>query len=183
MQTEIIMAGFGGQGLMIIGKILALAGLEEGKEVSWLPSYGPEMRGGTANCTVVVSDKPIGSPLTPTPKGGIVMNRPSNEKFAPAIRPGGTLVVNSSLIPDRCDRKDITVFRIPANDIAMEEGSSRSANLVVLGAYLGLDEVVKAETVLEAVKKTFAKKKEFLEINCKTFKRGYELAKAGKSDD
>jgi 2-oxoglutarate ferredoxin oxidoreductase subunit gamma len=183
MQTEIIMAGFGGQGLMIIGKLLALAGLEEGKEVTWLPSYGPEMRGGTANCTVVVADKPIGSPLTPTPMGGIVMNRPSNEKFAPAIRPGGVLVVNSSLIPDHCDRQDITVFRIPANKIAQEAGSGRSANLVVLGAYLGLDEVVKADTVLDAIKQTFAKKKEFVEINCNTFKQGYELAKAGKSDD
>ena len=183
MQTEIIMAGFGGQGLMIIGKLLALAGLEEGKEVTWLPSYGPEMRGGTANCTVVVSNKPIGSPLTPTPKGGIVMNRPSNDKYAPAIKPGGALVVNSSLIPDHCDRKDIKVFRIPANDIAREAGSGRAANLVVLGAYLGLDEVVKFDTLLAAIKKSFAKKKEFVEINCNTFTQGYELAKAGKSDD
>jgi 2-oxoglutarate ferredoxin oxidoreductase subunit gamma len=183
MQTEVIMAGFGGQGLMMIGKLLALAGLEEGKEVTWLPSYGPEMRGGTANCTVVVGNKPIGSPLTPTPKGGIVMNRPSHEKFAPAIKPGGVLVVNSSLIPDRSDRKDIKIFRIRANDIAMEAGSGRSANLVVLGAYIGLDELVNCDTLLNAIKKAFAAKKQFLEINCNTFMKGYELAKAGKSDD
>ena len=183
MQTEVIMAGFGGQGLMMIGKLLALAGLEEGKEVTWLPSYGPEMRGGTANCTVVVSDKPIGSPLTPTPKGGIVMNRPSHEKFAPAIRPGGVLVVNSSLIPDRSDRIDIRIFRVRANDIAMEEGSGRSANLVVLGAYVGIDEIVKYETLLKAIEHAFAAKKQFVDINSRTFTRGYELAKAGKSDE
>ena len=125
MQTEVIMAGFGGQGLMLIGKLLAKAGLDEGKEVTWLPSYGPEMRGGTANCTVVVSDKPIGSPLIPAPKGAIVMNRPSHDKFAPLVRPKGVLVVNSSLIPDTTPRSDLTVFRIPANEIAMEEGSGR----------------------------------------------------------
>ena len=183
MQTEVIMAGFGGQGLMLIGKLLAKAGLDEGKEVTWLPSYGPEMRGGTANCTVVVSDKPIGSPLIPAPRGAIVMNRPSHDKFAPLVRPKGVLVVNSSLIPDTTPRSDLTVFRIPANEIAMEEGAGRSANLVVLGAYIGLDEVVKAETMMEAIRHTFASKKKFLEVNLKTFQRGYELAKAGKSDD
>ena len=182
MQTEVIMAGFGGQGLMMIGKLLALAGLEEGKEVTWLPSYGPEMRGGTANCTVVVSDRPIGSPLIPSPKAAIVMNRPSHDKFASAIRAGGILVVNSSLIPDRCDRKDIKIFRIRANDIALEAGNGRAANLVVLGAYIGLDKIVNHETVLKAIKNAFAKKKKFIEVNCESFLKGYELAEAGKSD-
>ncbi|MHC4943862.1 MAG: 2-oxoacid:acceptor oxidoreductase family protein [Planctomycetota bacterium] len=183
MQREVIMAGFGGQGLMSIGKLLALAGLEEGKEVTWLPSYGPEMRGGTANCTVVVSDRPIGSPLIPSPTGAIVMNRPSHEKFAPALKKGGILVVNSSLIPDRSKRKDITSFRIQANEIALELGSGRSANLVVLGAYLGLDEIVSSNSIINAIKKAFARKKKFIDVNCKCFLRGYELAKAGKSDD
>ena len=183
MQTEVIMAGFGGQGLMSIGKLMALAGLEEGKEVTWLPSYGPEMRGGTANCTVVVSDKPIGSPLIPSPKGAIVMNRPSHEKFAPALKKGGILVVNSSLIPDRSDRSDITSFRIRANDIATELGSGRSANLVVLGAYIGLSEIVSSTSILNAIRKAFSKKQKFIDVNCKTFMQGYELAKAGKSDD
>ncbi|MFH2000014.1 MAG: 2-oxoacid:acceptor oxidoreductase family protein [Planctomycetota bacterium] len=183
MQTEVIMAGFGGQGLMSIGKLLALAGLDEGKEVTWLPSYGPEMRGGTANCTVVVSDRPIGSPLIPCPKGAIVMNRPSHDKFAPAIRKGGILVVNSSLIPDRTPRADITCFRIRANEIALEMGSSRSANLVVLGAYIGLDEIVSADSIERAIKKAFAKKQKFIDVNCRTFMKGYELARAGKSDD
>ena len=183
MQTEVIMAGFGGQGLMMIGKLMALAGLAEGKEVTWLPSYGPEMRGGTANCTVVVSEKPIGSPLVTRPKGAIVMNRPSHDKFAPAVRKGGILVVNSSLIPDRTERDDVKVFRIKANDIALAEGSGRSANLVVLGAYVGLDEIVSHETLVESIKKAFASKKQFIDVNCRTFMKGYELARSGKSDD
>jgi 2-oxoglutarate ferredoxin oxidoreductase subunit gamma len=183
MHREVIMAGFGGQGLMSIGKLLALAGLEEGKEVTWLPSYGPEMRGGTANCTVVVSDKPIGSPLIPSPMGAIVMNRPSHEKFAPALKKGGILVVNSSLIPDRSPRKDITSFRIQANEIALELGSGRSANLVVLGAYLGLDEIVSSNSIINAIKKAFARKKKFIDVNCQCFLRGYEEAKAGKNDE
>jgi 2-oxoglutarate ferredoxin oxidoreductase subunit gamma len=183
MQTEVIMSGFGGQGLMVIGRILAYAGLEEGKEVTWLPSYGPEMRGGTANCTVVVADHPIGSPLISSPKAAIVMNQPSLEKFAPMLKKNGLLVVNSSMIPVNSDRTDIRCFRIKANDIASELGSRRSANLVMLGAYIGLEEVVSHKTILKTIEKTFAKKKQFLDVNRKTFMKGYELAKAGKSDD
>ena len=183
MQTEVIMSGFGGQGLMMIGKLLAYAGLEEGKSVTWLPSYGPEMRGGTANCTVVIGDKPIGSPLITTPRAALVMNRPSLERFAPMIRKGGLLVIDSTLITVNSDRDDIRSFRIPADDIAQELGSRRSANLVMLGAYIGLEEVVSHKTLLKAIEKTFARKKQFLEVNCKTFTKGYQLAKAGKSDD
>jgi 2-oxoglutarate ferredoxin oxidoreductase subunit gamma len=183
MQTEVIMSGFGGQGLMSIGKLLALAGLDEGKEVTWLPSYGPEMRGGTANCTVVVADAPIGSPLISTPKAAVVMNQPSLEKFAPSLRKGGLLVVNSSMIPIRSDRTDITSFRIRANHIAMDAGNKRAANLVMLGAYLGLDEIVSCASLVKAIKKTFASKKKFIDVNCRCFMKGYELARAGKSDD
>ncbi|MBU0718215.1 MAG: 2-oxoacid:acceptor oxidoreductase family protein [Planctomycetes bacterium] len=182
MQTEVIMSGFGGQGLMMIGKLLAYAGLEEGKEVTWLPSYGPEMRGGTANCTVVIGDKPIGSPLISSPQAAVVMNQPSLEKFAPMLREGGLLVINSTMIPVDCDRNDIRSFRIKADDLAAELGSRRSANLVMLGAFIGLDEVVSHKTLLKAIATTFASKKQFLEINRKTFMKGYELAKAGKSD-
>ncbi len=183
MQTEVIMSGFGGQGLMMIGKLLAYAGLEEGKEVTWLPSYGPEMRGGTANCTVVVGDKPIGSPLITTPQAAVVMNQPSLEKFAPMLRKGGTLVINSSMIPVNSDRDDLRTFRIKANDLATELGNRRSANLIMLGAYIGLDEVVSHEMLIKTIEKTFASKKQFIEVNCKTFMHGYELAKAGKSDE
>ena len=183
MQAEVIMSGFGGQGVMMIGKLLAYAGLEEGKEVTWLPSYGPEMRGGTANCTVVVGDKPIGSPLISTPSSAVVMNQPSLEKFAPALRKGGCLVVNSTMIPINPERDDLNVFRIKANDIAADMGNRRSANLVILGAYIGVEECVSHETIVEQIKKTFAKKPQFVEVNCKTFMEGYNLAKAGKSDD
>ena len=183
MQTEVIMSGFGGQGLMMIGKLLAYAGLEENKSVTWLPSYGPEMRGGTANCTVVIGDKPIGSPLITTPKAAVVMNQPSLEKFAPTLRPGGLLVVNSTMIPIRSDRTDITSFRIRADDLATEMGNRRSANLVMLGAFVGLKEVVSHKTVLKAIEKTFASKPQFIDVNRKTFMKGYELAQAGKSDE
>lgn len=183
MQTEVIMSGFGGQGLMMIGKLLAYAGLEEGKCVTWLPSYGPEMRGGTANCTVVVGDKPVGSPLITSPKAAVVMNQPSLEKFAPMLRKDGLLVVNSSMIPIKSDREDIRSFRIKANDVAAELGNRRSANLVMLGAYLGLDEVVSHETLLKAIDKSFEAKKQFLEGNRKAFMQGYERAKAGQSDE
>lgn len=183
MQTEVIMSGFGGQGLMMIGKLLAYAGLEEGKAVTWLPSYGPEMRGGTANCTVVIGDKPIGSPLISSPKAAIVMNQPSLEKFAPTLRKDGILVIDSTMISVGSDRTDLTSFRIKAADIATKLGNRRSANLVMLGAYIGLEEVVSHKTLIKAIEKTFAKKKQFIDVNCKTFMKGYELAKAGKSND
>ena len=183
MQTEVIMSGFGGQGLMMIGKLLAKSGLDEGKSVTWLPSYGPEMRGGTANCTVVIADHPIGSPLISSPKAAVVMNQPSLEKFAPKLKKGGVLVINSTMIPVNSDRTDVTKFRIRADDIASEMGSRRSANLVMLGAYIGLQEVVSHETILKAIEKAFASKKKFLDVNRKTFLKGYELAKAGKSDE
>ncbi|MGB2986062.1 MAG: 2-oxoacid:acceptor oxidoreductase family protein [Phycisphaerae bacterium] len=183
MQTEVIMSGFGGQGLMMIGKLLAYAGLDEGKTVTWLPSYGPEMRGGTANCTVVVADKAIGSPLITSPKAAVVMNQPSLEKFAPMLRKDGILVINSTMIPVNSDRTDIRSFRIRADDLAAELGSRRSANLVMLGAYIGLEEVVSHKTLLKAIEKTFAEKKQFIDVNRKTFMKGYKLAKAGKSDE
>jgi 2-oxoglutarate ferredoxin oxidoreductase subunit gamma len=183
MQTEVIMSGFGGQGLMMIGKLLAHAGLEEGKTVTWLPSYGPEMRGGTANCTVVIADKQIGSPLTTSPRAAVVMNQPSLEKFGPMIRKDGILVINSTMVPINSDRTDIRIFRIKADEIAEELGSRRSANLVMLGAYVGMDEMVSHKTVLKAIEEAFAAKKKFLDVNRKTFMKGYEMAKAGKSDE
>ncbi|MCX6645296.1 MAG: 2-oxoacid:acceptor oxidoreductase family protein [bacterium] len=113
MLMEVVMAGFGGQGLMLIGKLLAEASMDEGKEVSWLPSYGPEMRGGTANCTVVVSDTPVASPVINMPQSLLVMNRQSLEKFGPLVKPGGLVLVNSSLIPITTGRTDVHEVRIP----------------------------------------------------------------------
>ncbi len=183
MQTEVIMSGFGGQGLMMIGKLLAYAGLEEGKDVTWLPSYGPEMRGGTANCTVVIADKPIGSPLISSPGAAVVMNQPSLEKFAPILKKNGVLVINSAMIPINADRTDLRSFRIRADELAAEMGNRRSANLVMLGAYIGLEEAVSHKTLIKAIEAAFAKKKQFIDVNRKTFMKGYELARAGKSDD
>jgi len=182
MQTEVIMSGFGGQGLMMIGKLLASSALEEGKDVTWLPSYGPEMRGGTANCTVVIADNPIGSPLISSPTAVIVMNQPSLEKFAPSLKKGGLLVINTSMVPIKSDREDIVSLGIEADDIALRAGSRRSANLVMLGAYIGLHEVVSHKTILKAIEKAFAMKKQFLDVNRKTFLEGYKLGKAGKRD-
>jgi 2-oxoglutarate ferredoxin oxidoreductase subunit gamma len=182
MQTEVIMSGFGGQGLMLIGKLLATAALEEGRAVTWLPSYGPEMRGGTANCTVVIGDKSIGSPLISSPGAAIVMNRPSLEKFAPTLKKDGLLVVNSTMVPIESDRNDIRSFRIPADDIAAELGSRKVANLVMLGAYNGLDEIVSHETLLKVIKEAFASKAQFIDMNLKAFMEGYKRAKEGRSD-
>ena len=136
MTHEIIMAGFGGQGVMAMGKILVEAAMEEGKNVSWLPSYGPEMRGGTANCSVIVSDEPIGAPIVTEATAAIVMNRPSLDKFENDVIPGGALFINSSLIDKKASRDDIKVYYVPANDIANELGTDKVANIVMLGAYL-----------------------------------------------
>ena len=132
MTHEIIMAGFGGQGVMAMGKILVEAAMEEGKNVSWLPSYGPEMRGGTANCSVIVSDEPIGAPVVTEATAAIVMNRPSLDKFENDIIPGGALFINSSLIEKKATRDDIKVYYVPANEIASELGTDRVANIVML---------------------------------------------------
>ncbi|MCU0726357.1 MAG: 2-oxoacid:acceptor oxidoreductase family protein [Planctomycetes bacterium] len=183
MQTEVIMAGFGGQGVITAGYLLAQAALAEEREVTWLPSYGPEMRGGTANCTVVVGDEPIGSPLVSAPKVAVVMNRPSLEKFAPKLKPGGLLVVDSCLIPIRSDRTDIREFRIRADDLAVSAGSRKGANLAMLGALLGILPLVSRETAEKIIGKHFAKKPQFIESNLQAFLLGFEQAKAGKSDE
>lgn len=177
MQHDVIIAGFGGQGVMLIGKILAHAGMNEGKEVSWLPSYGPEMRGGTANCTVVVSDTPVGSPLVYHPRSVIAMNLPSLDKFEPLVRPGGMLIVNSSLVPREPKRDDLEVLRLPAGEMALELGDIRAANMVALGAYVGATGVLALETVKEVTRELFESKPRAIPINMEALERGYEFAK------
>ena len=137
MNREIILSGFGGQGVMSIGKNLAEAGVVEGLEVSWVPSYGPEMRGGTANCTVILSSERIGAPLVETATEIIVMNRPSLLKFESAVKPGGTVFVNSSIVPDKVSRTDVRAVYVPCDEIAAELGNPKVANMVMLGAYIG----------------------------------------------
>ncbi len=180
MQSEVIMAGFGGQGILLIGKMLAYAGMHEGKEVSWLPSYGPEMRGGTCNCTVVVSDKPVGSPVIRSPRAVLAMNLPSLEKFEPDIRPGGLLLINSSLINRGSDRDDLTVIEVPANEIATELGNPRGANMVALGAYLGATDAVSLDEVIAVIRETFAAKPAVIDVNIEALRMGYELGAAHK---
>ena len=178
MQNDVIMAGFGGQGILLIGKMLAYAGMNEGKEVSWLPSYGPEMRGGTCNCTVVISDRPVGSPVIQSPRAVVAMNLPSLDKFEADVRPDGLLVVNTSLISREAQRSDVRVLQVPANEIAQELGNPRGANMVALGAYLGATEAVSLEEVERVVRETFASKPKVIDVNIDALHRGFELGRA-----
>jgi 2-oxoglutarate ferredoxin oxidoreductase subunit gamma len=175
MKERVIMAGFGGQGVLLAGVILANAGMMSGKEVSWLPSYGPEMRGGTANCQVTVSDRPIGSPLIDTPDSLIVMNGPSLLKFEEKLKSEGLLMINSSLIGNISKRDDIRKYFIPVNDIAIEIGNNKVANVVMLGAYIaasGVLDIVRVEKAITEVIGT--KKHELIDINLKALRRGME---------
>ncbi len=174
MTHEIIMAGFGGQGVMLMGQLLTYAGMIESKQVSWIPSYGPEMRGGTANCSVIIADEPIGAPIVSEPNLVIAMNLPSLDKFEPLLQPGGILIINSSLIERGAKRSDITTYRIPANEIAAELGNTKTANMVMLGAIIGAAQVVSADAVLKAFAKMFAKKPELLAINESAIRRGMQ---------
>ncbi len=178
MEERVIMAGFGGQGVMAIGQLLTYAGMIENKNVSWLPSYGPEMRGGTANCGVVVSAEAVGSPVVINPTSAIVMNRPSLDKFEPAIVEGGKLFINSSLIDRKSTRDDIEVYYVPANEIANELGNMRVANMVMLGAYVEASKTVSLDSILEGFTKVFGENKaHLLPINKQALEKGAEIVK------
>lgn len=174
-QYEVTMAGFGGQGIMLVGQLLSYTGLRDGKNVIWLPSYGPEMRGGTAYCTVVISDARIGSPIINSPTCACVFNRPSFDKFAPRVKSGGLLMVNSSLINATTDRKDITEILVPATQLAIDAGNGRAANIVMLGAFVGATGVVKYDTLVKVVEEKLGKKKELFEINRRVLEMGYNI--------
>jgi len=178
MHTEIILAGFGGQGVLLIGKMLAYAAMRMGREVTWMPAYGPEMRGGTCNCTVVLSDRPIGSPISKSPHGLIALNLPSLDKFEDAVRPGGVIVVNTSLINRLPHQTDVTVVPVPANEVAIECGSPKAANMVTLGAYLGASGVVDLDQVKAIVTESFAAKPKLVEVNHAALSRGFALGQA-----
>jgi 2-oxoglutarate ferredoxin oxidoreductase subunit gamma len=178
MHTEIILAGFGGQGVLLIGKLLAYAGMKAGREVTWMPAYGPEMRGGTCNCTVVLSARPIGSPISKSPHALIALNLPSLDKFEDAVRADGIIVVNTSLINRLPHRTDVTVVAVPANEVAIECGSPKAANMVALGAYLGASGVVDVDQVKAIVTESFAAKPKLVEINHAALARGVVLGQA-----
>ena len=176
MENKVICAGFGGQGVMSMGQLLAYAGMIEDKHVSWLPSYGPEMRGGTANCGVTVSDEEIGSPIiTNDADIAIVMNLPSLIKFEKDVKPGGKIFINSSLIERKVERTDIEVYYIDANKLAADIGNIKAANLVMLGAVLKSTPIVDIESILEAFKKVFGPSKEkFIPQNREALIKGGE---------
>lgn len=180
MTRDVILAGFGGQGILMIGNLLAIAAMEEGKQVTCFPAYGVEMRGGTANCTVVISEEEIGSPVVGHPESCIVMNDPSLDRYLPLLRTGGALLINRSLIdPGRVDRKDLRVLAIPANDIAREAvGSQQLASMVALGAYVSMTGVVGMQTLFDCLPNVVSKKYErFIPRNVNALKEGESFAR------
>jgi len=177
MQTEIIIAGFGGQGVMFAGQVLAYAAMDKGEEVTWIPSYGPEMRGGTANCTVVIADEEIGSPLVKNPPASIVMNLPSYDKYEPLVKPGGVLVVNASMVDRGAKRDDITEIFVPANDIAEEIGDRRLANMVAAGALIACLPILSIEDLEAALEAHMpGRHKRLLPKNYEALRKGAEFA-------
>lgn len=176
MTSQILIAGFGGQGVLFAGKCLAYEGLYEDKQVSWLPSYGPEMRGGTANCSVILSDEPVGSPIVSNPDVLIAMNLPSLDKYENATVSGGMIFVDSALIERKVERMDVKAFYIPATKLANELGIPTLANMIILGKMIKETGAVKFENAVEAMKKVVsAKRQDLLEANIKALQTGYDF--------
>ena len=176
MQNEVQFAGFGGQGIMVMGQILAQAAMQSGFEVVWIPSYGPEMRGGTAYCTVVISDRPIGSPIIRNPMHLVAMNRPSLEKFAPAVKAGGVIFINSSIISVEAGREDVDVLKVPIIEIARDLGNVKAANIIALAAFVARSKVIEFEVLKESVKAKFAEKEKLIPLNMKALDEGRKAA-------
>ncbi len=175
MEKKAIFAGFGGQGIMLMGRILSQAAMLEGMEVVLTQSYGNEMRGGTANSTVVISNEEIGSPIVEKADGCIVMNLPSLERFASVVRPGGVLVINTSLINGGPERKDIHRVKVPATELANQLGNSQASNLVALGAFIEATRMVEAPSILKALKLVLPKHRlSTLPLNTEAFRKGRE---------
>jgi 2-oxoglutarate ferredoxin oxidoreductase subunit gamma len=179
LHEEVLIAGFGGQGIMLVGKLLAQTAMKAGKEVTYMPSYGAEVRGGTANCMVVISDEPIASPLVTAPDTLIAMNKASLKKFAPTIKSGGLLIMNSSLIDTKPELdKTIEILPIPADQFAQELGSSKTANMVILGAYLQKSGILKPDVAVSCLSEILAGRlSKTVPINTKALLQGAEFAK------
>ena len=178
MKKEIIISGFGGQGGLAIGKNLAEAGMAEGLNVTWSPSYGPEMRGGTANCSVVLSDKPVGSPVFNRCTELIALNEPSLAKFEAGVLPGGTVFVNSNVVTDKVSREDITAIYVPCNEIAAEVGNAKVANMVMLGAYIQAMGNLSFDTIKEMLVHMFTgPKAKLVDLNIEALARGAACVK------
>lgn len=182
MERNLIVAGFGGQGVMMLGTLLAQATCEStDKHVTYFPSYGAEMRGGTANCYVVISDDEIGAPIMDSVEDLIVMNDPSLVRFKDRVKPGGFLFINSTICKTPVERDDITVVEVPVTHMAQEMGNPKVLNIIMLGAYIGATEVVPKDVIIEAIKNKLGKKKpEFLPTNLEAFEKGYEIGQVHK---
>lgn len=177
MQTEIVVSGFGGQGALFAGQLLAYAALDAGMHTTWFPSYGPEMRGGTAHCTTILSDVPIGSPVVRNPRAAIVLNLPSLERYEPLVKEGGVLVVNSSIVARRPQRADVEAVMVPGDAVARELGSGRIANLVLLGALLDKLPVLSVGQLEATLRHAIpAHRRNLLELNLEALRRGAALA-------
>ncbi len=176
MYEDILIAGFGGQGIIFTGKLLAYAGLRESKEVAYYPSYGAEMRGGTANCTVIISDSIIPSPIISFPLNAIIMSNPAFLKFFYRMKKGSRVIINTSLINADANRQDIEVIKIPANQIAEESGSGKTANMVALGAWISVSKIVTLESLISSFRDVISeRKKALLPINEKSLRKGWEF--------
>ena len=176
MTHQILIAGFGGQGVLFAGKFLAYKGMVEDKNISWLPSYGPEMRGGTANCSVVLSDMPVGSPIITNPDVLVAMNLPSLQKFVDTVVPGGKIFVDSTLIDAKVERNDVEVFYIPATQMAKDAGFSTLANMILMGKVIKETGAVRFDNNLETLKSFIpAKKEKLIDINCQALQAGYDF--------
>lgn len=174
---DLLAAGFGGQGIMMLGQLVAYSGIADNRHVTWIPAYGPEMRGGTANCSCVVSSEEIGSPVINHADIGVIMNQPSLEKFAPKVKSGGYIVYNSDLVHYDNPRDDVTVLPIPAQSNAAELGSDRVANIIMLGVLVEATGIISEDAAIEIIKhKLGTRKPKFLPMNLKAFEKGKELA-------
>jgi 2-oxoglutarate ferredoxin oxidoreductase subunit gamma len=175
MKENIIIAGFGGQGIIMAGKLVAYAGMVEGKFVSHIPSYGVEMRGGTANCSVIVSDTEVSSPLVPHPSVLIAMNQPSLDKFELLVENGGKIFINSSLIERRAERDNVDVYYVPANNIAEEAGNGRVSNIAMVGAFIAVTRIITQDHVKESLSEVISKRNlKLLDTNYKAFDMGFD---------
>jgi 2-oxoglutarate ferredoxin oxidoreductase subunit gamma len=178
MQNETLIAGFGGQGVLFTGKVMAYAAMAEDLKVTWFPSYGPEMRGGTANCTVVISDEEIGSPQVRQPKAVIVMNLPSLDKYEDQVAPGGYLVINTSMVNRKAKRTDIHVLEVPGTELAEELGDKRLSNSILLGALLSKANFLKMDSVEKGLEASLhGKKKDLVNINKQAMQKGADFVK------
>lgn len=182
METNLLVAGFGGQGVMVLGQLISYAACDNrDKEITFFPSYGAEQRGGTANCYVVISDKDIGAPVGDVMDDLIVMNSPSLDRFLPTLKPGGNLFINSTIVKENISRDDVRVIKAPVTEIALELGNTKVLNVIMLGVYIGYTQVLSPEVVEQTILKKLGKKEELISMNKEAFARGLAIGQAARS--